>query len=165
MVKVRSEMSLIKLVERFHSEDECRAYLEELRWPDRIVCPRCGGKIISRIKKRPQFDCNSCRYQFSVTAGTIFNDTHLPLWKWFLAVYLIIESKKGISAKQLQRTLAVSYKTAWYLSHRIRHAMASVEESPLVGVVEVDETLIGGKRKGMGGGYRENKSVVIGAVQ
>src|SRR4051812_27573064 len=159
------QMNLVHLIEQFGSEDKCRAYLEELRWPDGLACPRCKGTTISRIRERNQFDCDSCRYQFSVTAGSTFHDSHLPLWKWFLAVYLMVESKKGISAKQLQRTLGVSYKTAWYLAHRIRDAMGSVEESPLVGVVEVDETLIGGKREGMGKGYRENKSVVIGAIQ
>jgi transposase-like protein len=158
-------VNLPKLIEDFGSEDRCRAYLEGLRWPDGLECPRCLGKTISRIRERNQFDCDSCRYQFSATAGSTFHDTHLPLWKWFLAVYLISESKKGISSMQLKRTLGVSYKTAWYLSHRIRDAMGSVEESPLVGVVEVDETLIGGKVEGKGQGYRENKSVVIGAVQ
>jgi transposase-like protein len=158
-------VNLPKLIEDFGSEDRCRAYLEGLRWPDGLECPRCLGKTISRIRERNQFDCDSCRYQFSATAGSTFHDTHLPLWKWFLAVYLVCESKKGISSMQLKRTLGVSYKTAWYLSHRIRDAMGSVEESPLVGVVEVDETLIGGKVEGKGQGYRENKSVVIGAVQ
>jgi transposase-like protein len=158
-------VNLVKLIEDFGSEDRCRAYLEELRWPDGVQCPRCGGTTISKIRERNQFDCDSCRYQFSVTAGSIFHDTHLPLWKWFLAVYLIVESKKGISSKQLQRSLDVSYKTAWYLSHRIRAALGEVEDSPLVGIVEVDETLIGGKRVGKGRGYGENKSIVIGAVQ
>src|SRR5215210_7293940 len=165
MVKVRSEMNLVKLVERFRSEDECRVYLEELRWPGGVECPRCGGKIISRIKDRHQFDCDSCRYQFSVTAGTIFHDTHLPLWKWFLAVYLIIESKKGISANQLKRTLNVSYKTAWYLCHRIRAALNEVDAQLLKGIVEADETFVGGKVEGMGHGYTGNKVVVVGAVQ
>lgn len=159
------EVSLVKLIENFGSEDKCRAYLEELRWPDGVTCPRCSGTTISRITKRKQFDCDSCRYQFSVTAGTIFHDSHLPLWKWFLAIYLICESKKGISANQLKRTLEVSYKTAWYLAHRIRAAMGEVEGSPLVGIIEVDETLVGGKRRGVGAGYRQNKAVVIGAVQ
>jgi transposase-like protein len=156
-------VNLPKLIEDFGSEGRCRAYLEELRWPDGLECPRCHGTTISRIHARNQFDCDSCRYQFSVTAGSTFHDSHLPLWKWFLAVYLVTVSKKGISSTQLKNTLAVSYKTAWYLSHRIREAMGSVEESPLVGVVEVDETLVGGKAKGSG--YRGNKSVVIGAVQ
>ncbi len=165
MVKVRSEMNLIKLVERFRSEDECRAYLEELRWPDEVVCPRCGGKIISRIKKRSQFDCDSCRYQFSVTAGTIFHDTHLPLWKWFAAVYLIVESKKSISAKQMERMLGTTYRTAWHLSHRIRSALGEVDAQLLKGIIEVDETFVGGKVEGMGRGYKDNKTVVVGAFQ
>jgi transposase len=159
------EMNLVELVDRFHSEDRCRTFLEELRWPNGVECPRCGGKVISRIEKRNQFDCDSCRYQFSVTAGTIFHDTHLPLWKWFLAVYLIIESKKGISANQLKRTLGVSYKTAWYLCHRIRAALNEVDAQLLKGIVEADETFIGGEVEGKGRGYKGNKTVVVGALQ
>src|SRR5215207_1500169 len=158
-------MNLVSLVERFHDEEACRKYMEELRWPDGAKCPRCGSDKLSRIKKRPQFDCDSCRYQFSVTAGTIFHDTHLPLWKWFLAVYLIIESKKGISANQLKRTLKVSYKTAWYLCHRIRAALNEVDAQLLKGIVESDETFVGGKVEGMGRGYTGNKTIVVGALQ
>ena len=158
-------MDLVKLVERYGSEEKCRAYLEELRWPDGVRCPRCDSPKVSRIVKRNQFDCDSCRYQFSVTAGTLFHDSHLPLWKWFLAIYLMVESKKGISAKQLQRMLKVSYKTAWYLAHRIRDAMGDENEPMLRGIVEIDETLLGGRRRGMGGGYRENKSAIVGAIQ
>lgn len=157
-------MNLPDLIEEFGTEDRCREYLEQLRWPHGPECPRCESKKIARIVKRNQFDCDSCRYQFSVTAGTLFHDSHLPLWKWFLATYLVCEAKKGMSAKQLQRTLGVSYKTAWYLAHRIRDAMGDDEQPLLRGIVEVDETLIGGKRKGMGSGYRENKATVIGAV-
>ena len=159
------EMNLVELVDRFHSEDQCRAYLEELRWPDGVECPRCGEKSISQIKKRPQYDCNSCRYQFSVTAGTIFHDSHLPLWKWFLAVYLIAESKKSISANQLKRTLSVSYKTAWYLSHRIRAGLNELDARLLKGIVEVDETFVGGEMKGRGRGHKGNKVTVVGAIQ
>jgi transposase-like protein len=159
------EINLVSLVDRFHDEDACRNYLEELRWPGGVECPRCGGKIISRIKKRSQFDCDSCRYQFSVTAGTIFHDTHLPLWKWFLAVYLITESKKGISANQLKRMIGVSYKTAWYLAHRIRDALNEVDAQLLKGIIEVDETFVGGEVEGKGRGYKGNKTVVVGALQ
>lgn len=158
-------MDLPTLIEQFGSEDRCRAYLEELRWPDGVVCPRCEGTTISRIVRRNQFDCDDCRYQFSVTAGTLFHDSHLPLWKWFIAVYLIGESKKGIPAKQLQRTLGTSYKTAWYLGHRIREAMGEDDQPLLRGIVEVDETLIGGQRPGFGAGYKGNKSVVAGAIE
>jgi transposase-like protein len=164
-MKVRPEINLVKLVERFRGEDECRAYLEELRWPDGVGCPRCGDMTISRIKERHKFDCDSCRYQFSVTAGTIFHDTHLPLWKWFAAVYLIVESKKGISAKQMERTLGTTYRTAWHLNHRIRAALKEVDAQLLKGIVETDETFVGGEIEGMGRGYRGNKTVVVGAFQ
>src|SRR3712207_4402610 len=117
------------------------------------------------MDERHQFVCRSCRYHFSVTAGTIFHDTHLPLWKWFLAVYLIVEAKKGLYANQLKRTLNVSYKTAWYLSHRIRAALKEVDAQLLKGIVEADETFVGGKVEGMGRGYRSNKTVVVGAFQ
>src|SRR5207253_1057423 len=97
------------------------------------------------------------------TSGTIFHDTHLPLWKWFLAIYLMIESKKGISANQVCRTIKTTYKTAWYLCHRIRAAMREVRAEKLKGIVEVDETLVGGKAKGEN--WLRNKTLVIGAIQ
>ncbi len=159
------EINLVELVDRFHDEDRCRRYLEGLRWPGGLECPRCGGKTISRITTRHQLDCGSCRYRFSVTAGTIFHDSHLPLWKWFLAVYLIVESKKGISANQVKRTIGVSYKTAWYLCHRIRAALNEMDAQLLKGIVEADETFVGGKVEGMGRGYTDNKVIVVGAVQ
>ncbi len=162
---VKGEMNLVRLVERFGSEAKCRAYLEGLRWPDGVRCLRCQSHKISRIRTRDQFDCDSCRYQFSVTAGTIFADSHLPLWKWFAAAYLIGESRKGMSANQLKRTLATTYKTAWYLTHRIRAAMKDENPIPVNGIIEVDETWIGGKRRNVGQGYRENKTMVLGAVQ
>jgi transposase-like protein len=161
-------MNLPDLIEQFRSEDKCREYLEDLRWPDGVRCPRCGNDSTSKIEKRHQFECNesSCRYQFSVTAGTVFHDSHLPLWKWFLAIYLIGESKKGISAKQLQRTLGTSYKTAWYLGHRVRSAMEDGSPVPLSGIVEADETWIGGVHhktpKDPSG--RAKKKLVLGAI-
>jgi transposase-like protein len=161
-------MNLPDLIEQFRSEDKCRAYMEDLRWPDGVRCPRCGNDSVSKIEKRNQWECNetSCRYQFSVTAGTVFHDSHLPLWKWFLAIYLIGESKKGISAKQLQRTLGVSYKTAWYLGHRVRSAMEDGSPVPLGGIVEVDETWIGGvhHKTPQDPSGRTNKKLVLGAI-
>src|SRR5206468_4974616 len=138
------DLNLVDLIEQFGSEDRCRIYLEELRWPTGVRCIRCGSSKISRIKKRDQFDCDSCTYQFSVRAGTIFHDSHLPLWKWFLAVYMMTESKKGMSALQIKRSLEIAYKTAWYLCHRIRAAMsqATAKDGKLEGTVEADETLI-----------------------
>jgi transposase-like protein len=101
-----------------------------------------------------------------VTAGTLFNDSHLPLWKWFLAVFLIGESKKGMSARQMQRTLGVSYKTAWYLGHRVREAMGDDDQPLLRGIVEADETWHGAKKRGTGRGpYLSGKTMIMGVVQ
>ena len=161
-------MNLPDLIEQFRSEDKCREYLEDLRWLDGVICPRCAGRSVSKIEKRHQWECNeaSCRYQFSVKAGTVFHDSHLPLWKWFLAIYLIGESKKGISAKQLQRTLGVSYKTAWYLGHRVRSAMEEDSPVPLEGIVEIDETWVGDKRRERPGSSPwDSKAMVMGAVE
>jgi transposase-like protein len=161
--QVRAEIDLPELIERFGSEDKCRDYLEALRWPEGVRCPRCGFAKVSRIVKRHQFDCDSCRYQFSVRVGTIFHDSHLPLWKWFLAVYLMVESKKGISANQVKRMLGVSYKSAWYLCHRIRAAMTDTTPEPLSGVIEMGETYVGGHHKGHKN-YLVNKTMVLGAL-
>jgi transposase-like protein len=168
----RQNMNLVKLIERYGDDDRCRAFLEKLRWPDGPRCPRCDSANISRVKARNQFDCDSCRYQFSVTSGTVFHDTHLPLWKWFLATYLITESRKGISANQLKRMIGVgSYKTAWYLCHRIRSAMIEANPEPLIGIVEADETYVGGKQHGFvtqqeSARHRlDNKTVVLGAIE
>jgi transposase-like protein len=107
--ETKYEMNLVKLMEHFHSEDKCRELMEGLRWPDGIRCPRCESKKISRHYARNQFVCDSCDYNFSVTSGTMLHDTRLLLQKWFLAVYMMVESKKGMSANQLKRSLDVSY--------------------------------------------------------
>ena len=159
--------NLLTLIDNYSNDDQCRDLLERLRWPAGIACLRCGSMGISEYKKRPVYQCNDCRYDFSVTAGTIMHDSHLPLRKWFLAIYLMCESKKGVSALQLKRTLGVAYKTAWYLCHRIREAMGNdpLEGPSLVGIVEVDETLVGGKTRGKGRAYKGNKTWVAGAIQ
>ena len=162
-----NNITLPKLIEKFGGdESKCHAYLEVLRWPDGVECPRCQSKKISRIKKRRQFDCDDCHYHFSVRTGTILHDSHLPVWKWFLAVYMICQSKKGISSNHLKRMLGVSYKTAWYLTHRIRATMKDEDADLLNGIVEVDETFVGGKKKGVGRGrYHGKKVVVVGAAE
>ena len=161
-------MSIVDLLDRFNTDAACRDLLAGLRWPCGVACLRCGDMAASKIPGRPHWwRCPSCEYQFSVTTDTIMHDTHLPLRKWFTAIYLLCEAKKGMSAKQLQRTLGVAYKTAWYLCHRIREAMGNnpFTGPTLVGVVEVDETLIGGKTKGKGTAYKGNKTWVAGAIQ
>ncbi len=159
------KMNLMKLMDDYHSDEKCREVLEQLRWPNGVTCIRCGSLHIRNTVSRNQYDCADCGYQFSVTADTMLHDTHLPLKKWFLAVYLMTESKKGISALQLQRTIDVAYRTSWYLCHRIRAAMEDAYPMPLKGIVEVDETFIGGKVRGKGRGFKDNKTAVIGAVQ
>jgi len=157
------EMNLVELIKDFADEDRCRAYLEKLRWPSGVECPRCESVKVYRIVKRDQFVCDSCTYQFSVTVDTIFHDTHLPLWNWFLATYLLTESRKGMSANQIKRMLNVSYKTAWYLCHRIRAAMLEVAPPKLSGTVEIDETYVGGKARRWR--PKSDKQVVIGIRQ
>jgi transposase-like protein len=159
--------NLMSVVSQYGSDDKCRACLVALKWPNGIECPRCQSKKISRIAAREVYDCDSCRYQFSVTAGSIFHDSHLPLTKWFFATYVMVESKKGVSANQLKRMLGVSYKTAWYLCHRIRKAMdeAKPQQIGAGNTVEVDETYVGGKRRHVGMGYVGNKTMVLGALE
>jgi transposase-like protein len=116
--------------------------------------------------QRDQFVCASCEYQFSVTVDTIFHDTHLPLVTWFLATFLLCEAKKGMSACQIQRSLGIkTYKTAWYLCHRIRAAMVEANRPKLGGVVEMDETYVGGRAHGKRGRGAANKEVIIGIRQ
>lgn len=164
-----ADINLVSLIDRFSDDNKCREYLEDLRWGGEVACPRCGDTSVSEIQDRHQWDCNSCRYQFSVTAGTIMHRSHLALRKWFLAIYLMCESKKGISALQMKRTLGVAYKTAWHLCHRIREAMGNdpFTGPTLFGIVEVDETFVGGLQTGKGRGpySTTNKSIVVGAVQ
>jgi transposase-like protein len=162
--------TLCEVLKEFGSDESCRDYLEALRWPNKISCPRCDSEKISRVYDRKVFDCDSCRYQFSVLAGTIFQDTKLPLPTWFATVYLMCESKKGISANQVNRMMGGSYKTAWYLCHRIRAAMSSASEDrpKLGGTIEVDETFVGGIQRGhqhKPGHPQCKKEVVIGIRQ
>ncbi len=159
------DMDMMKLIELFPDEDTCREVLEKLRFPSGVACTRCGSLHIRRNYTRDVYDCGSCGYQFTVISGTIFHDTHLPLRKWVVAVYLMTESRKGISANQMKRTINVAYKTAWYLCHRIRAAMAEADPRPLTGIVEVDETYVGGKQRHVGHGNRDNKTMVLGALE
>jgi transposase-like protein len=168
-------MNLLDVYKELNTEEKCLTFLEHMRWSDGVKCLSCDSPRITRIttkgktnKKsgkigpdRKLYQCNECRFQFTATTGTVYHDTHLPLSKWFLAIALITESKKGISANQLSRALGVQYRTAWHLAHRIRKAMVEANPPKLTGTVEVDETYIGGKQRG---NYRKrlNKEVVMG---
>jgi transposase-like protein len=161
-------MTLPELTELFSTDDKCREVLERLRWPNGPECPRCATKSVVRLSTNVKLLwCSACEYQFTVTAGTIFGDSHLPLSKWFMAVVLMVEARKGFSANQMKRTLGVSYKTAWYLCHRIRAAMQEIDRPLMGGTVEVDETYIGGKQHTYSkAGYGDsNKQIVVGIRQ
>lgn len=166
MKPLTEKLDLAKLSQEFGTDEKCRLVIEKLRWPNGPECPRCQSKA-TPISNRTQYDCDKCHYQFSATAGTIFHDSHLSLWKWFLTTFLLCESKKGMSACQIQRTIGVSYKTAWYLCHRIRKAMLETNKEKLDGIVEIDETYVGG-RAPRGQGYTGRytpKQIVIGIRQ
>lgn len=154
-------MTLIDLTVAFSTDERCRELLERLRWPNGPECLRCGDPAVRLETNAKLFYCRKCDYQFSVTTGTIFHDSHLPLIKWFAATLLMCEAKKGISALQIKRTVGMAYKTAWYLCHRIRAAMIEVNREPLTGKIETDETFVGGKQRGQGT-RPDNKEVVIG---
>lgn len=135
----------------FHDDNAAREYLEAQRWPNGVVCPHCGGtekntKLEGKKHRPGLFQCGECRQQFTVTVGTVFERSKVPLSKWLMATHLMASSKKGISAHQLHRSIGVTYKTAWFMFHRIREAMKGNDTSPMGsggGVVEVDETFIG----------------------
>jgi transposase-like protein len=152
-----NELNLVTLAQHFSSEDKAREFLEKLRWPDGTVCPHCGevgtayhlepkaSKKNTHVRKGV-WKCAGCRKQFTVTVGTIFADSHIPLSKWLLAYHLLCASKKGISAHQLHRMLKVTYRSAWFMAHRIRYTMSQEPlSSKLGGVIEIDETYVGGK--------------------
>src|SRR5436309_366229 len=146
-------MSFENIAARYADEESARAFLEAIRWPNGPVCPHCGSPGAYRItakkagaKTRPGLlKCKDkdCRKQFTVTVGSIFEDSHLPLSKWLMAINLLCSSKKGMSAHQLHRMLGVTYKSAWFMAHRIRYAMTQEPlASKLDGTVEVDETYV-----------------------
>ena len=175
-------MNLIDVTRQFKTDDDCLDYLEKVRWPKgEVCCIACGSLKVSKItresdsknKRTRIYQCleKECGHQFSPTAGTVFHDSHLPLTKWFMAMALICEAKKGISAKQVARHIGLekSYKTAWYLCHRIRKAMK--EGGLLLGrggkVVEVDETYLSPRkpRKGNPRVKKQDNGVVLGMVE
>lgn len=169
-------MNLSAVTCKFRTNEECLEHLEKTRWPDGVRCPTCGcNKVCKGTRKataknlRTRFyQClePTCKAQFSATNGTIFHRSHIPLSTWFMAITLIMDAKKGMSALQLQNHLGLgSYKTAWYMCHRIRKAMVDANETPLTGTVEIDETYIYGKtvrKKHRGNRWARPKAVVVG---
>jgi len=167
------QMTVSQWEKAFPTEEACQTYLLHHRWPTGVRCPRCGNREVYALSLSYRWQCQECAaqgYRFSVIAGTIFENTNKPLRDWFRVIHMMLTAKKGVSALQIHRTLGFgSYRTAWYMCHRIRAGLANEEFRNLMGIVEVDETWIGGDdsnrhlkdKKGRNGG----KSIVIGAVQ
>jgi len=169
-------MNLLNVTRTFTTEDQALDYLIKQRWPEGVRCLACDHDKVYQIATRGKtgkpcrlFECADCKLHFSATTGTLFHDSHLPLHKWFMAMALMSEAKKGISANQVARHIGVQYKTAWYLCHRIRKAMEELNTAPLGGqgqIVEIDETYLGGKklRKGVKVG-KDAKIAVLGIAE
>lgn len=165
-------MNIMEIFRRFPTQDACLDYIERVRWEGEPNCPYCGATHTTPARNERRHHCNTCNTSFSVTVGTIFHKTRLPLQKWFLALSLILNAKKGISARQLARDIEVNKDTAWRISMKIREAMAqSSQRFLLTGIVEMDEVYIGGKpRKGNPGGKSKRgrgtkKTPVVGMVE
>lgn len=157
--------TLLEFEKQFDSDTACRRYIYQLRWPDGFICPRCGHQK-AWIMRRKHWWCSRCKFQVSVTAGTIFQDSHVPLRIWFRAIWHIVSQKQGISAKGLQRVLGLKrYETTWILLHKLRKAMLRPGRDRLIGPVQVDETYIGGPRPGKQGRGAAGKTLVLVAVE
>jgi len=156
--------TLLEFEKRFATEEACRDYLAQVRWPEGWRCPRCNhGKAWTT--RRGLWHCARCGHDTSVTAGTIFHGTNKPLRLWFKAMYLITSAKTGVSAKTLERELGISYPTAWTWLHKLRQAMNQDVQSPLQGTVEADETMLGKDRSRRPGRHKGSKSIVVIAVE
>lgn len=165
-------MNIISVYRQFPTNDDCIAHLEQVRWSGKPACPYCQAQQSTPASKEHRHHCNSCNTTFSVTVRTIFHHSHLPLQKWFLAVSLVLNAKKGIAARQLARDLEVNKNTAWRMAMKIREAMSESDQRIILsGLVEMDETYVGGKpRPGSGGeppkrGRGTKKTPVIGMVE
>jgi hypothetical protein len=152
MTKAIHQLSLKEFERRFPDDDACKVYLTECRWPDGVCCVRCGSVEVSAHATRAfHWQCNACspsgtNYRFSVLVGTVFENTNVPLRQWFQVLHLMLTSKKGISALQIYRMLGFgSYKTAWGMCHKLRAGMQDEKFHRLMGIVEVDETFVGGQ--------------------
>lgn len=171
------DLTLTKIMQRFSTEESAREYVEATRWPRGPVCPHCGNCDRERVytvapnaEKKIRaglYKCAECKGQFTVTMGTVMEDSHIPLNKWLVAFYIICASKTQVSALQLQRQLEIgSYRSAWFLCHRIRFSLANSTPSDLLtGTIEADETYVGGKKRGHGRAYVGNKTAVVSLVE
>src|ERR1051326_6940732 len=149
--------TLLEAIKYFSDRDNALNFMAELRWPDGIVCPHCSGSEVTFLKTRRIWKCRSCRKQFSIKTGTVLEDSPIGLDKWLSAIWIIVNAKNGVSSYELHRSLGITQKSAWFLSHRIRLALKAGSFELLSGEVEVDETFIGGKARNMHKGTRARK--------
>ena len=166
-VQFQAGMSLMGFLDRYGSEEQCREALAKARWPNGFRCPDCGDLSHCHLKRRDVYQCNRCKRQVSLTSGTVFAETKLPLRTWFLAIYLLTQHKNGISALALHRQLGVSYNTAWLLKHKLMQAMIERDSDfALGGIVQMDDAYWGGERHGGGTGRGSpGKTPFVAAVQ
>jgi len=158
-------MTLIEFQEKYGKEDQCRDYLYKKRWPEGFVCPKCGHRECFNIKARNRYQCKSCNHQPSITSGTIFDRTRTPLVKWFMAIYLTANDKRGISALALKDKIGVAYNTSWTMLQKIRHAMGEQDSEHLMsGIVELDEAFFGAPSEGGKRGRGTDKTPVLVSV-
>jgi transposase-like protein len=166
MIQFQKGMSISEFMDNFGTEQKCRDTLLKLRWPNGFGCPRCTNKTYCEIKRKKLFQCNLCHYQTSLTAGTILQSSHLPLKIWFLAIFLLTQSKNGISALELSKQLGVSYNAAWRSKHKLMQVMLENNDNEkLLCRIEVDDAYLGGKRSGKRGRGAEGKTPFIAAVE
>lgn len=154
---------------QFATEEACQEYLASCRWPDGFICPRCGHRKAYRLAGRRRWQCLACRYQVSLTAGTVLHNTKTSLTVWFWAAYLAVTDKRGISALLFQRQLGLTrYETAWMLLHKLRRAMVNTAREPLHGEIELDDTWVGGPQPGIRGSRQlkgRKAAIVLVAVE
>lgn len=166
---VPAVMNVSEFMDRYASEEDCVAHLRAVRWGhdlERFVCPSCSHDRGWWLSRRQLVECCACHRQTSVTAGTVFHRIRSPMWKWFWAIYQLAQDKKGIAAIELSKQVSVNYTTAWLMLHKLRRAMRRRDECYILdGLVEVDETYIGGKSEGKRGRGADNKAVVAVALE
>jgi transposase-like protein len=164
-IQFQKGLGLHEFLEKYGTNEQCHQALHQLRWPAGYVCPQCGNTTGCQLKARPVYQCHKCHHQTSLTAGSIFHGTKLPLKKWFLAIYLLTQRKKSTSALQLSREMGVNYNTAWKIKHKLMQVMMERQRAEkLTGLIELDDAYLGGEQPGKRGRGSRNKIPFVAAV-
>ena len=164
-IQFQKGFSIAEFMQMYGTEMQCKEHLFHLRWKNGYICPYCGSKSYCELKSRPLYQCNKCHHQTSLTAGTLFSHSKLPLTTWFLAIYLITQDKNSISALELKRKLGISYNAAWRIKHKLMQVMKEHDDNrKLSNIVQLDDAYIGGKQKGKRGRGAEGKTPFVSAI-